>query len=96
MTIMLICAGAVVVVLLLVWLSARVPPEDPWYLEHGHTLAHHYSKDMERGTVDHDLQESAAEKREARDARIGRIQREHTEVPPVRPATVVRMRKTGS
>jgi hypothetical protein len=56
-----------------------VPPDDPWMLEHGYRLAHHYREGMGPGSVDHALQEAAIEKRDARDTRLAAIHLEHTE-----------------
>ena len=59
-----------------------VPPDDPWMLEHGYRLAHHYREGMGPGSADQALQEAAIEKRDARDARLAAIQLEHTAMSP--------------
>ena len=70
------------VLVAVVWWLDPVPPDDPWMLEHGYRLAHHYREGMEPGSADHALQEAAIRKQDARDARLAAIHLEHTEPSP--------------
>jgi hypothetical protein len=82
---------AVIVALIgVVWWLESAPPDDPWMLKNSHRLAHHYSKGMGPGSVDHALQESAAEKRDARDERLSAVRKQHTD-PPRHPVSLVKM-----
>lgn len=73
----MISLGVVVALFGVVWWLESVPPDDPWMLEHGHRLAHHYGAGMGPGSADHALQEAAARKAAERDARIAAIRLEH-------------------
>ena len=84
MPIYLIAVVVVALVLLLAWWSHRLPPDDPWMLEHGHRLAHHHLTGMEPGSVDHAQQETAADQRDRRDARLSAVRLAHTDGPRLR------------
>ena len=45
-------------------------PDDPWLLEHGHRLSHHYADGMEAGSVDHEQQKRGSAGSKRRQARV--------------------------